>query len=103
MVFKFGGVHPAEILNFRKTAYSSQTGSWKIPKWVEMKVNYRTNTENTPKDFSDHFHNIKNFDQLDHLEKIIKNSLIFLCAAPKKPLTARIFCRAAKLSTGSHK
>jgi hypothetical protein len=37
-------------------------------------------------DFSDNFHNIKNFVQVDHIEKNIKNSLNFSrFTAPKKP------------------
>jgi hypothetical protein len=44
---------------------------------AEMKVNYPTNKENTRIDFSDNFHNIKNFVQVDHLEKNINYSLNF--------------------------
>jgi hypothetical protein len=91
------GYTPLKYLISGKPLIAPKQEVGKFQNGVEMKVNYRTNTENSPKNFSDHFHNIKNFDQLDHLEKIIKNSLIFLCAAPKKPLTARIFCRPAKL------
>jgi hypothetical protein len=38
----------------------------KFQNWVEMKVNYHTNKINTQMDFSDNFHNIKNFVQVDH-------------------------------------
>ncbi len=49
-----------------------------------MKVNYPTNKENTQMDFSDNFHNIKNFVQVDHLKKRTKNLLIFFsCRSPK--------------------
>ncbi len=33
----------------------------KFQNWVEMKINYPTNKRNTQMDFSDNFHNIKNF------------------------------------------
>jgi hypothetical protein len=33
----------------------------KFQNWAEMKVNYPTDKENTPEDFSDNFRNIKNF------------------------------------------
>jgi hypothetical protein len=49
----------------------------KFQNWVEMKVNYPTDKENTPVDFSDNFRNIKNFVQVNHLEKIRKSPLIF--------------------------
>jgi hypothetical protein len=49
-----------------------------------MKVNYPTNKENTQMDFSDNFHNIKNFVKVDHLKKTTENRLIFsLCRCPK--------------------
>ncbi len=44
---------------------------------AEMKVNYPTNNKNTPIDFSDNFNNIKNFVQVDHIEKIMKSRLNF--------------------------
>jgi hypothetical protein len=44
---------------------------------VEMKINYPTNKKNTRMDFSDNFHNIKLFVQVDHIEKNIKNPLNF--------------------------
>jgi hypothetical protein len=43
----------------------------------EMKVNYPTDKKNTHKDFSDNFHNIEIFVQVDHSEKFTKNRLIF--------------------------
>ncbi len=42
-----------------------------------MKVNYPTNKENTRMDLSDNFHNIKNFVQVDQLEKNINHPLNF--------------------------
>ncbi len=42
-----------------------------------MKVNYPTNKEYTQMDFSDNFHNIKNFVQVDHFENISKILVIF--------------------------
>ncbi len=41
-----------------------------------MKVNYPTDKKNTHKDFSDNFHNIENFVQVEHLKKSLKNRLI---------------------------
>jgi hypothetical protein len=49
-----------------------------------MKVNYPTDKENTRMDFSDNFHNIKNFVQVDHLEKNIKNPLNFFLYRSRK-------------------
>ncbi len=54
-------------ISYRKTANRSRTESW-----AEMKVNYPTDKENTPEDFSVNFRNIKNFIQVDHVEKIKK-------------------------------
>jgi hypothetical protein len=42
----------------------------KFQNWTEMKVNYPTNKKNTHKDFSDNFHKIENFVQVDHLKKV---------------------------------
>jgi hypothetical protein len=62
----------------------------------EMKVNYPTNKENTPEDFSDNFHNIKNFVQVDLSEKpphFIHEK------PPEKPPVAGKFLRRAKSIT----
>jgi hypothetical protein len=49
-----------------------------------MKVNYPTDNKNTQMDFSDNLHNIKNFVQVDNIEKIMKNRLIFsFCRSQK--------------------
>jgi hypothetical protein len=48
-----------------------------------MKVNYPTNKENTPEDFSNNFRNIKNFVQVDH-PKMMKNRLIILIFRSQK-------------------
>jgi hypothetical protein len=48
----------------------------KFQNWVEMKVNYPNNKRNTQRDFSDNFHNIKNFVPVDHFENISKNLVI---------------------------
>jgi hypothetical protein len=48
----------------------------KFQNWVEMKVKYPKNKRNTQMDFSDNFHNIKNFVQVDHFEKNSKNLVI---------------------------
>jgi hypothetical protein len=57
-----------------------------------MKVNYPTNKKNTRMDFSDNFHNIKNFVQVDHIEKNINHPLyFFLFTAPGKwPVVGKI-------------
>ncbi len=49
-----------------------------------MKVNYPTNNKNTQMDFSDNFHNIKNFVQVDHIEKKMKIRLNSFFATLKK-------------------
>ncbi len=54
-----------------------------------MKVNYPTNMKNTHTDFSDHFHNIKNFVQVDQRFKISKNRFIFPFLCPRKILGDR--------------
>jgi hypothetical protein len=54
---------------------TSETRIEKFQNWVEIKVNYPTNKENTPKDLSGNFRNMKSFVQVDHLEKITKNRL----------------------------
>jgi hypothetical protein len=54
-----------------------------------MKVNYPTDKENTPGNFSDNFRNIKNFVQVDHSEK--KTASFFLFSAPGKPPVAGNF------------
>jgi hypothetical protein len=43
-------------------------------------------------DFSDNFHNIKNFVQVDHIEKIMKSRLIFsVCFSQKNASGRKIF------------
>jgi hypothetical protein len=42
-----------------------------------MKVNDPTNKKNTHKDFSDHFHNIENFVQVEHLKENFEKPLHF--------------------------
>ncbi len=49
----------------------------KFQNWAEIKVNYSTDKENTQMDFSDNFHNIQNFVQVEQLGKILKNRLMF--------------------------
>ncbi len=62
---------------FFKSPISPKPRIGKFRNWVEMKVNYTTNKENTQVDFFDNFHNIKNFVQVDHFENISKNLVIF--------------------------
>ncbi len=47
-----------------------------VSQGLEMKVNYPNNKRNTQVDFSENFHNIKNFVQVDHFENISKNLVI---------------------------
>jgi hypothetical protein len=56
-----------------------------------MKVNYPINKRNTQLDFSDNFHNIKNFVQVDHFVVILKTVPFFLMAALKKTSVAGFF------------
>ncbi len=75
-----------------KSPISQDPQIGKFQKWTEMKVNYPTNKENTQMDFSDHFHNIKNFVQVDHFKKRTKNRLIFsLCRSPKTAVGRKNF------------
>jgi hypothetical protein len=79
LTFDFG-VKFAKFLKkpmFFKTPISQHSLIGKFQNRVEMKVNYTTNKENTHTDFSDNFHNIKNFVQVDRRFKISKNSFIF--------------------------
>ncbi len=69
---------------------------------AEMKVNYPTNKENTRMDFSDNFHNIKYFVQVDHIEKNIKISFNFSrFTAPKKPPMFRKISQLVKTNTNT--
>jgi hypothetical protein len=61
----------------RKPLKSPEPEVEKFQICAEMKINYPNNKKNTRKDFSDNFHNIKLFVQVDHIEKNIKNSLNF--------------------------
>ncbi len=63
-----------------------------------MKVNYPTNKINTQIYFSDNFHNIKNFVQVDHSEKKLKTRpIFFLFTALKKPPVSGKFFQLAKM------
>ncbi len=61
---------------FFKSPISQDSLIGKFQNWVEMKVKYPNNKRNTQMDFSDNFHNIKNFVQVDHFEKNFKNLVI---------------------------
>jgi hypothetical protein len=58
---------------FFKPPISQHSLIGKFQKWVEMKFNYPTNMENSHTDSFDHFHNIKNFVQVDRRFEISKN------------------------------
>jgi hypothetical protein len=70
----------------------------KFQNWPEMKVNYPTNKENTPEDFSDNFRNIKNFVQVDHFKKITKNRLIFPFFRSRKTAGGRKTFKTSKIN-----
>jgi hypothetical protein len=55
------GYTPLKYVVSGKQLIASEPEIGKFQKWVEMKVNYPTDKENTPEDFSDNFRNIKNF------------------------------------------
>ncbi len=63
------GYIPLKCEISRKPLISPEPEVGKFQIYAEMKVNYPTKKKNTPKDFSDNFHNIKLFVQVDHLEK----------------------------------
>jgi hypothetical protein len=78
-----------QIRIFRKTANSPETEVGKFQNWAEMKVNDPTNKKNTHKDFSDHFHNIENFVQVEHLKESLKNRLFFSYSRSRKTAGSR--------------
>jgi hypothetical protein len=69
LVFRFGGYTPLKYLLSGKPLMSLEPEVGKFQKWVEIKIKYPTNKENTPEDFSHNFHNIKNFVQVDRFLK----------------------------------
>jgi hypothetical protein len=71
------GCTPLKYGISRKPLITPEPRIGKFQICAEMKVNYPTNKENTRMDFSDNFHNIKNFVQVDHLEKNINHPLYF--------------------------
>ncbi len=102
------------LLNFEKNRVffkpliTSEPRIRKFQNWAEMKVNYPTNNKNTQMDFSDNFHNIKNFVQVDDIEKIMKSRFKFsFCRSQKKRrrsekfsndqnwmhISAKLFCK----------
>ncbi len=70
------GYTPLKYVFSGKPLITPEPEVGKFQNWAEMKVNYPTDNKNTPKDFSDNFHNIKKSVQVDHLEKITKNRII---------------------------
>jgi hypothetical protein len=49
-----------------------------------MEANYPTDMKNTPDDFSDNFHNIEKFVQVDHSEKNHEKPPHFFCSPLSK-------------------
>jgi hypothetical protein len=64
-----------------------------------MKVNYPTNKKNTHKDFSDNFHNIENFVQVDHLKESLKAASFLLLITPEEPPVAGKIFQVAKMNS----
>jgi hypothetical protein len=81
---------------FFKSLITPEPRIGKFQNWAEMKANYPTNNKNTQMDFSDNFHNIKNFVQVDHIEKIMKNRLIFSFCRFQKNAGHRNFLKIIK-------
>jgi hypothetical protein len=71
------GYTPLKYVISEKPLIAPEPEVGKFQNWAEMKINYPTNNANTPEDFFDNFHNIKNFVQVDHFKKFTKNRLIF--------------------------
>jgi hypothetical protein len=71
------GYTPLKYVISGKPLIAPEPEVGKFQNWAEMKVNYHTDKENIPEDISDKFRNIKNFVQVDHFKKYMKNSLIF--------------------------
>jgi hypothetical protein len=83
---------PLKYVISGKPLIASEPEVGKFQNQAEMKVNYPTDNKNTPKDFSDSFHNIKKFVQVDHLKKNQKNRLIFsVCRSQKTAGGWKIF------------
>jgi hypothetical protein len=61
---------------FFKSPISQDSLIGKFQNWAEMNVSYPNDKRNIQMDFSDNFHNIKNFVQVGHLENISKNLVI---------------------------
>ncbi len=62
---------------FFKSPISQHPLIGKFQNQAEMKGNYPTNKKNTQMNFSDNFHNIKNFAQVDHFKNILENRSSF--------------------------
>jgi hypothetical protein len=76
-------------LSSGKPLISPEPRIGKFQNWVEVKVKNSTDKKNIPEDFSDNFLNIKNFVQVDNLEKIMKNRLTFPIFRSQKTAGAR--------------
>jgi hypothetical protein len=74
---------------FFKSPISQDPLIGKFQKKAKMKVNYPTNMKNSHTDFSDNFHNIENFVQVDRRFKISKNRFIFPFLRRRKILGVR--------------
>jgi hypothetical protein len=74
------GYTPLKYVISGKPLITPEPEVGKFQNWAERKVNYPTNNKITPEDFSDNFHNIKKFVQVDHLGKITKKPPHFFCS-----------------------
>jgi hypothetical protein len=92
------GYTPLKYVVFGKPLIAPEPEVGKFQNWPEMKVNYPTNKKNTHKDFSDNFHNIKNFVQVDHFKKFTKNRLIFPIFRSRKTAGGRKIFKMGKIN-----
>jgi hypothetical protein len=92
------GYTPLKYVISGKPLIAPEPEVGKFQNWAEMKVNYPTNKENTPEDFSDNFRNIKNFVQVDHFKKFTKNRLIFPIFRSRKTAGGRKIFKMSKIN-----
>jgi hypothetical protein len=97
MFSNLAGSTPLKYLLSGKPLIAPEPEVGKFQNWVEMKVNYPTNKETTPEDFSDNFRNIKKFVQVDHSKKIMKKRLIFSVCRSQKTAGGRKFFSTNKI------
>ncbi len=78
-------------IEFFLTANNLRTANQKIPKLGGNECQLSYQLPKNLMDFSDNFRNIKNFVQVDHIEKIMKSRLNFsFCRSKKTPAVGKI-------------